>query len=157
MPKLENVEADIAMVAHRIAIEYAVNDESSLSDAVRDEGTLYHIIEASKNAEDVMFQAARIMYGIANFHPFVEGNKRTAWLMAMYVLDHISVESMGREQVFNEFVRNMASGRYTELDIVAFFKQYGRAVSQESGNRTSESRLRYVAELHSDLLRMLSG
>lgn len=148
---------DIAMAAHRIAMEYAVNDESSLSDTVRDEATLYYILEASKNSVNILFQAACIMYGIANFHPFMEGNKRTAWLMAMYVLDPIYVKSMGREQEFDAFIREMASGERNELDIVMFCKQHGRVVRQRSRDRTPEGMLRWEAELHSDLLRMLSG
>ena len=40
MTELKQIDMGIVMTAHRIALEYATQDESSLKDAVRDEATL---------------------------------------------------------------------------------------------------------------------
>lgn len=74
------------MEIHRKAIMCASSDESSLADAVRDEGTLEYILNHCESIKDPYLRAEQYLWCISNWHPFVEGNKRTAWLAAQDTL-----------------------------------------------------------------------
>ena len=78
----DNMDVQQLMGIHRKAISCASGDESSLSDSVRDEGTLDFIVMRAESHDTPEERASEYLWCIANWHPFVEGNKRTAWLAA---------------------------------------------------------------------------
>ena len=116
----DTITADTLMLAHRIATEYAVNDESSLSDAVRDMGTLEYIADRAQTFEDPIDLGAWLLWSISTMHPFVEGNKRTALLSCQYALGDRMFDVDGREDVLNRDIRDIAAGN-RELDDVRQF------------------------------------
>lgn len=97
------------MGIHRKAISCASGDESSLSDSVRDEGTLDFIVMRAESHDTPEERASEYLWCIANWHPFVEGNKRTAWLAAQASLGgKVLVYSNAYE--CDAAVRRMAAG-----------------------------------------------
>ena len=106
----EPITADILMLTHRIATEYAVNDESSLSDAVRDMGTLEYIADKAQTFDSNIDRAAWLLWSVSTMHPFVEGNKRTALLSCQYALRNRRFQIDGRENILNRDIRDITSG-----------------------------------------------
>ncbi|MBR2254511.1 MAG: Fic family protein, partial [Candidatus Methanomethylophilaceae archaeon] len=101
------------MDLHREAIWHGSPDEKSLLDTVRDEGTLSYIADKASYIENCIDRAAWLMWSIANYHPFAEGNKRTAYLAAQSVLRGRAIGcSDVRES--EAFIRRMAAGEETE-------------------------------------------
>ena len=97
------------MGIHRKAISCASGDESSLSDSVRDEETLDFIVMRAESRDTPEERASEYLWCIANWHPFVEGNKRTAWLAAQASLGgKVLVYSNASE--CDRAVRRMAAG-----------------------------------------------
>ena len=116
----DTITADTLMLAHRIATEYAVNDVSSLSDAVRDMGTLEYIAERAQTFDSNIDAAAWLLWSVSTMHPFVEGNKRTALLSCQYALDDQLMNVVGREESLDADIRDIAAGN-RDLDHVRYF------------------------------------
>jgi len=100
---------------HEYAIDAGVHDESSLRCLTRDEGTIEYIADKSCEFINIVEKASFCLFSIANYHPFVEGNKRTAILVAEVILgNHLHIDVNGEE--LNGFVRKIATpdGTYEE-------------------------------------------
>lgn len=136
------------MELHRTAIAYADSDESSLSDTVRDEGTLDYITEKAGMYGSSIEKAAWLLWSIANYHPFAEGNKRTAWLSMQLALDGGYVRCSDPEGM-NAYIRRLASGEVPQEDAERFI---------ESGLAPcgSSDRMDRIIEGQRELLRRLS-
>jgi death on curing protein len=75
------VSADVALAIHAEQI-----NEHGGGDGVRDEGLLHSALARPENLAaygdpDVAALAAAYAFGIARNHPFVDGNKRTAYVV----------------------------------------------------------------------------
>ncbi len=106
---------------HRDAIDAGSDEEQSLRDTIRDEGCLPSICYYDEHS-DPFERAAYYLHRIATRHPFVEGNKRTAFLtasMIIYVDTDFMIEDNKDEN--DKFVRQIASGLLEENDIVKWF------------------------------------
>ena len=94
---------------HQIAIEHGDESEQSLRDAIRDDGCVPAICEGDF-FEDPIERAAYYMHRIATRHPYVEGNKRTAFLTAQVIIKQstgcLIIEDA---KVNNAFVRKVAN------------------------------------------------
>lgn len=133
---------------HRKAISCAAADESSLVDAVRDEGTLNYIVEKASMYGDRKEEAAWLLWSIANYHPFAEGNKRTSWLAMQLALDGSYVRC--RDPVaMNAYIRRLASGEVSQDDAAGF-------VRNNTAPCASSDRMERIIDGQRDLLRMLS-
>ena len=154
---LAPIDRDLMMTAHRIAIGYAVNDESSLSDAVRDEGTLEHIIDRAMRCENAIDRAASLLWCISNWHPFMEGNKRSAWLMMQYALHNCYLVTEGRDEDYNLYVRETASGMHSEGDVAVFIRENAVGIMQRLSDCSPECKLKSLGEIDSELLKRLSS
>jgi death-on-curing protein len=69
---------------------------------------------------DVFTKAAALFHSIIANHPFVDGNKRAAWL-TMYVFcakNGVRIEPSGDDEAY-DFVIAVASGKLTEIDEIA--------------------------------------
>ncbi|GGC04760.1 death-on-curing protein [Novosphingobium endophyticum] len=66
--------------------------------------------------------AAAYAYGVARSHPFVDGNKRTAWVLArlFLVLNDIRVSFEPEEAV--HMVLKLAAGKLSERDVAEWFE-----------------------------------
>ena len=79
---MREITVDFLMEIHRYAIESGGGDETKLKDAVLYLGTLEYIADRANRIQNELDRAAFLLHSVANYHPFVEGNKRTAFLLA---------------------------------------------------------------------------
>ena len=82
------VREEVAIAIHRRQLA-----EHGGRDGIRDPGLLssamarpQNLLAYSKEPPDLAALAAAYAYGIARQHPFVDGNKRTAWVVARLFL-----------------------------------------------------------------------
>ncbi|WP_433361804.1 type II toxin-antitoxin system death-on-curing family toxin [Streptosporangium sp. CA-115845] len=69
---------------------------------------------------DLFTKAAALLHSIISSHPFVDGNKRAAWL-TMYVFcakNGVMIEPADEDEAY-DFVIAVASGKLTEVDEIA--------------------------------------
>ncbi|MCW5646504.1 MAG: type II toxin-antitoxin system death-on-curing family toxin [Sphingopyxis sp.] len=94
---------------------------------VRDRGVLESVLVRPVNQwacgeDDPMRLAAAYAFGIARNHPFGDGNKRTAWVLARLFL-HINGHSLRFEaQEAIETVLALASGHLSEEELAVWFR-----------------------------------
>ena len=69
-----------------------------------------------KYCEDCFSKAALAIDYVANFHPFVEGNKRTAFELAVRLLKNGGYE-LNDDDATLLFVRDVASGAYDREEV----------------------------------------
>ena len=67
-------------------------------------------------------KAAQLCYGIANNHPFIDGNKRTA-LHSMYVYLIINGSDItASQQEVENLIINVAAGNMTNVELAYWLK-----------------------------------
>lgn len=99
---------DKIMKIHERAILSGLNNESDLINAVRDMGTIEYIADKCNEIDDVVEKSAFALFAIANYHPFVEANKRTSVIVAEVLLGkNLTIDVTGEE--LDRFIRHLAS------------------------------------------------
>jgi death-on-curing protein len=98
---------------------------------VRDEGLLASALDKPKNlfsyAKPNHFEmAASYAAGIIGNHPFLDGNKRTGFLIAAVFLEVNGWELTAAEESVVEMTLGLASGKLTERDYAAWFERNSR-------------------------------
>lgn len=96
---------------------------------VRDPGVLQSALARPRNrweygTTEIVALAAAYAFGIARNHPFVDGNKRTAWTVA-----NIFLALNGSTLTFDEIdavrtVERLAAGELTEDELADWFRQH---------------------------------
>lgn len=71
---------------------------------------------------DLCALAAAIAFGVARNHPFVDGNKRTAWVLARLFLALNGVSITFRPEEALGMVLKLAAGELSESDVAAWFQ-----------------------------------
>ncbi|TPL82580.1 type II toxin-antitoxin system death-on-curing family toxin [Mesorhizobium sp. B2-3-13] len=97
---------------------------------IRDEGLLESVLARSQQKEaygepDLSeLAAAYLLFGIAKNHPFVDGNKRTAFAAADLFLyfNGLSIEAEQEEII--QLVMMVAAGEIDEAGAAAFFRDH---------------------------------
>ncbi len=71
---------------------------------------------------DLCALAAAYAYGVARNHPFVDGNKRTAWVLArlFLVLNDVKIDFAPEEAI--HMVLALASGSLAEAEVAEWFR-----------------------------------
>ena len=95
---------------------------------VRDEGALDSALARPMNRwhygeDDLAALAAAYAYGVARNHPFVDGNKRTAWVLARLFL---ALNNVGFAFTPEDAIRTvlaLAAGELTEDEMADWFRQ----------------------------------
>ncbi len=96
---------------------------------LRDEGGLRSALARPENlaayADPEIFDlAAAYARGITQNHPFVDGNKRTAFVVAVSFLDLNGQElSVSEAEAALVFLR-LAAGQFSEAELAAWFRQH---------------------------------
>lgn len=101
-----------------------------LSSGVRDENLLASAVNAPFQTfmgndlyPSIYDKAAQLCYGIANNHPFTDGNKRTA-LHSMYVYLIINgFDIMATQQDAENMIIDVASGNMTNVELVQWLRE----------------------------------
>ena len=112
-------------------VVYAIHDrqlsEHGGPGGVRDQGAVESALARPQNLAaygepDAAALAAAYAFGIARNHGFVDGNKRTAWVVArLFLADN------GQRLIFQNvdavlIVEALAAGQLTELALAAWFR-----------------------------------
>jgi death-on-curing protein len=117
------VASDVVLAIHSRQLA-----EHGGGDGLRDAGLLSSALARPENAAayaepDLADLAAAYAFGIAKNHPFVDGNKRTAWVVARLFIalngGQLKFESV--EAVLT--IENLAAGRLDEAQLAAWFRQ----------------------------------
>ena len=114
---------EVALAAHAEQLA-----EHGGGEGVRDAGALESAMARPRNlAEygdpDIAALAAAYAFGIARNHPFVDGNKRVAYVTARLFLlrNGHDIEATREEKVYT--VVSLASGDLTEAQLAEWFRQ----------------------------------
>ena len=90
---------------------------------IRDTGTLDYVIYQVNRSREVIRKSAIILHGIATGHPFVDGNKRTAFVAAdNLVRDQGYLISATDEEVVS-FMIEVAEYKHTRESVEAWLKE----------------------------------
>ncbi|MBO6767484.1 MAG: type II toxin-antitoxin system death-on-curing family toxin [Erythrobacter sp.] len=96
---------------------------------VRDAGALQSALARPRNRweygeDEIVVLASAYAFGVARNHPFVDGNKRTAWTIA-----NVFLALNGHELAFDELeairtVERLAAGDLSEDELADWFRQH---------------------------------
>lgn len=116
------IETELALAIHdRQLAEHGgpigVRDASALESALGRPRNQWAYGEA-----DLCALAAAYAYGIARNHPFTDGNKRTAWVLARLFLALNNVQVGFAPEDAIHMVLALASGSLTEADVAEWFR-----------------------------------
>ena len=96
---------------------------------VRDGGALDSALmrpvnQWSHGTDDLYALAAAYAFGIARNHPFVDGNKRTAWMLArLFLRINAQALSFGEREAI-ELVQALAAGELSEDELADWLRQH---------------------------------
>lgn len=107
-----------------------LEDEFVLSSGVRDENLLASAVNTPFQTfmgndlyPSIYDKAAQLCYGLANNHPFTDGNKRTA-LHSMYVYLIINgFDITATQQDVENMIIDVASGNMTNTELVQWLQK----------------------------------
>jgi death-on-curing protein len=96
---------------------------------VRDAGALESALARARNhweygEDDLCALAGAHAFGVARNHPFTDGNKRTAWVLARTFLVLNSVELVFRAEEAIKTVQSLAAGELTEDELADWFRSH---------------------------------
>ncbi|MGI0482713.1 type II toxin-antitoxin system death-on-curing family toxin [Geminocystis sp. CENA526] len=118
------ISEDIAILIHDDLIR-----EYGGSFGIRDAGLLSSALARAKNiylyeGKTLIFLAAAIAYGIVKNHPFIDGNKRTAFqvMFAFLKVNGKTLNVAESEVVFTMI--DLAEGKIQEDDLVNWLEKY---------------------------------
>ena len=126
MPEPVWIRADVALAIHRRQLS-----EHGGADGVRDAGLLASALARPRNlaaygdtAPDLAALASAYAFGIARNHPFVDGNKRTAFVVCRTFLV-LNGHDLGasREEKYSTFLK-LAAGELSEDELVAWAREH---------------------------------
>ena len=134
------VEASAVFAIHDFQIA-----EHGGSDGVRDRGAIESALMRPVNLAhygepDAADLAASHAYGLAKNHGFVDGNKRTAWVVArLFLADNDQRIHFDQVEAV-QTMEGVASGRISEADLADWFRQHlvnrvwGSASAERAGD-----------------------
>jgi len=118
------ITSELIMRIHREAIDGGKEEEQSLRDAIRDEGCIQSICYGD-DFEDPFKRASYFLHRIATRHPFFEGNKRTAFMVAAIIIYFDTEYIIENDNDENDrFVRDVASDLVEEEEIKKWLKDH---------------------------------
>ena len=129
MPRPVWVRDDVVLAIHRRQLA-----EHGGAGGIRDEGLLASALAKPRNllaysaeAPDLAALAASYGYGIVRNHPFLDGNKRTAFVVCrtFLLLNGLDL-SASKEEKYQTFLR-LADGALSETELGAWIRQRVRS------------------------------
>lgn len=106
----------VMRIHHRVIVSAGEERERGLEDALISPMAIEGFCDRLEYCPDCFSKAAMAIDYIANFHPFVEGNKRTAFQLAVAILRVGGYEPDDDEATFR-FVKDAAWGRIDREEI----------------------------------------
>lgn len=116
------IEHELVLAIHdRQLVEHGgaagVRDESLLQSALA--RPLNHIAYASS---DIIELAAKYTAGIIHNHPFVDGNKRTGFVIGVLFLELNGYRFTASEEAAAQLMLELAAGAVDEIGLCEFFR-----------------------------------
>ena len=90
------------------------------------ESTLHYLVFRVNRFENIFKQAATVLYAIGSQHPFVDGNKRTALVVAENILGQKGFYIAAEEDTIVEFMLSVASYERQPYAIEQWLKDHGK-------------------------------
>ncbi|WP_294120367.1 type II toxin-antitoxin system death-on-curing family toxin [Sphingomonas sp.] len=115
-----------------IAVAEAVHDrqlaEHGGAEGVRDKGALESALARPQNLAayeepDAAALAAAYAYGVARNHPYVDGNKRTAWVLARLFLAANNIGLGFSREAAIQAMLALAAGELSEDELADWFRE----------------------------------
>jgi len=96
---------------------------------VRDQGLLESALAKPVNKwdygeSDLCTLAAAYAFGVARNHPFIDGNKRTAWVLARTFLVLNDCHLVFEQEAAISTVQSLAAGELTEEELASWFREH---------------------------------
>jgi death on curing protein len=117
------LDAELALAIHERQLA-----EHGGGIGVRDAGMLDSALARPLNQwnygeDDLCALAAAYAFGVAKNHPFIDGNKRTAWVLArvFLVLNNVRISFASEEAIAN--VLALAAGELSEDQMADWFRR----------------------------------
>ena len=88
------------------------------------ESTLHYMVFRVSRMKGIFRRAATILHAIGSQHPFVDGNKRTALVVAENVLGQQGYYIAADEDIIVEFMLAVASYTYEPDEIESWLKEH---------------------------------
>lgn len=107
---------NIMRIHNRVIVETGEEREIGLEDALINPMAIEGFCDRLEYCPDCFSKAAMAIDYIANFHPFVEGNKRTSFELATRLLRIGGYELDDTEDTFR-FIKDVAWGKYDREEI----------------------------------------
>ena len=118
--ELEEVIYIYTEIIQRTGGEPGLNDERLLEKILEKPLVTF---EGEELYPDLFTKAAVLMYAIITNKPFVEGNKRTALMCAMFLLRFNGYQIIASQESLLELVTGAGAGKYQVDQIVRWFKK----------------------------------
>ena len=90
---------------------------------MRDEATLDYILYQVNRSNRLLRKAAILLHGIATGHPFIDGNKRTAFVAADNMIRGEDLEINASDEEVVSFMLEVAEYRHTRESVEAWIKE----------------------------------
>ncbi len=116
----------------RVDVAHAIHDaqlaEPGGPPGVRDEGALESPLARPRNQAaygkpDAAALAAAYAYGLVRNHPFLDGNKRTGWLVARVFLADNGFRVQFDPAAAVRAVEALAAGKLSEAEVAHWFRE----------------------------------
>lgn len=114
--------SNIMRVHHLVIVASGEEREAGLEDAVISSAAIDGLCDRIMDCPDWFSKAAVAIDYIANFHPFVEGNKRTAFQLAIALLRNGGYE-LDDDTATASFIIEVASGLYSREEIEEWLRR----------------------------------
>lgn len=120
----EWITVDDALLVHREVI-----GTFGGSDGVRDQGLLASALHRARDefaygSKDICDLAACYAHGIAKNHPFVDGNKRVAFVVARVFLGSNGVHLIPPEAETVVMVEGLAAGKVSQAEFASWLRKH---------------------------------
>ena len=90
---------------------------------IRDDATLDYVIYQVNRSRNVLQKSAIMLHGIAAGHPFVDGNKRTAFVAADNLVRDQGYQISATDEEVVSFMLEVAEYKHTRESVEAWLKE----------------------------------
>jgi death on curing protein len=90
---------------------------------IRDSATLEYIVYQVNRTRNILRKSAIILYGIAADHPFIDGNKRTAFVAADNQIRDKGYQINATDEEVVSFMLEVAKYKHTKESVEVWLKE----------------------------------
>ena len=98
-----------------------IRDQGLLESAIQRPQNLWHY---SSSKPDVVALAAVLAHGVVKNHPFVDGNKRTAWVLCRLLLKLNGCDLVADQADKSDAMLRLAAGECSETEFADWLRKH---------------------------------